>query len=157
MRRGCLPPKDQWFRHRSERPARVECRPALRKTPRHRNKGPQSRRARMIGQLRTVTREMVVSSVCPYVASRLPSIREDDAFHGFIIPSLVFRLINLIFGRARTGFKVNEIMARMPYQAWDHVAYSAITHYHNKEQHERKHRLYRFTLIWRKSWCTGKR
>ena len=27
-------------------------------------------------------------------------------------------------------------MARMPYQAWEHVAYSAITHYHNKKQHE---------------------
>ena len=34
---------------------------------------------------------------------------------------LVFQLIDLIYGTARTWqkFKVNEIMARMPYQAWE--------------------------------------
>jgi ubiquinol oxidase len=57
------------------------------------------------------------------------------------LPALfMFRLIDLIYGRARTWqkFKVNEIMARMPYQAWEHVAYSAITHTHEQEQYARR-------------------
>lgn len=53
---------------------------------------------------------------------------------------LVFRLIDLIYGRARTWqkFKVNEILARMPYQAWEYVAYSAITHTHEQKQYARR-------------------
>ena len=57
------------------------------------------------------------------------------------LPALfMFRLIDLIYGRARTWqkFKVNEIMARMPYQAWEHVAYSAITYTHEQEQYARR-------------------
>lgn len=53
---------------------------------------------------------------------------------------LVFRLIDSIYGRERTWqkFKVNEVTARMPYQAWEHVAYSAITHTHHREQYARR-------------------
>ena len=57
------------------------------------------------------------------------------------LPALfVFRLIDVIYGRVRTWqkFKVNEILARMPYQAWEHVAYSAITHTHEQEQYARR-------------------
>jgi ubiquinol oxidase len=53
---------------------------------------------------------------------------------------LVFQLIDMIYGKARTWqkFKVNEILARMPYQAWESVAYSAITHTHKQEQHAKR-------------------
>jgi hypothetical protein len=39
-------------------------------------------------------------------------------------------LLDLLYGKARTlkKFKVLELVARVPYQAWEQVAYSAITH-----------------------------
>jgi ubiquinol oxidase len=61
--------------------------------------------------------------------------------HRYSWPALlVFRLLDSIYGRARTWqkFKVNEITARMPYQAWEHVAYSAITHSHDHEEYARR-------------------
>jgi hypothetical protein len=38
--------------------------------------------------------------------------------------------MDLVYGRKRTlsKFKVLEIIARVPYQAWEHVAYIAMTH-----------------------------
>ncbi len=44
--------------------------------------------------------------------------------------SALFRLLDLIYGRARTlsKFKVLELVARVPYQSWEQVAYIAITH-----------------------------
>lgn len=52
----------------------------------------------------------------------------------------VFALIDAIYGKRRSWqkFKVNEILARMPYQAWESVAYSAITHTHEDEQYARR-------------------
>jgi demethoxyubiquinone hydroxylase (CLK1/Coq7/Cat5 family) len=42
--------------------------------------------------------------------------------------------MDLFYGRARTlsKFKVLEIVARVPYQAWENVAYIALTHLHGK-------------------------
>jgi len=42
----------------------------------------------------------------------------------------LFILMDLIYGRKKTlsKFKVLEVIARVPYQAWDHVAFIAITH-----------------------------
>jgi len=43
---------------------------------------------------------------------------------------LLFALLDSIYGRARTlsKFKVLELVARVPYQSWEQVAYIAITH-----------------------------
>jgi hypothetical protein len=44
--------------------------------------------------------------------------------------NLLFRSLDLIYGRGRTlsKFKVLELVARVPYQTWEQVAYIAITH-----------------------------
>ena len=56
----------------------------------------------------------------------------------------LFVLLDLIYGRNRSlaKFKVLEVIARVPYQAWEHVAYVAATHVHEqlglaKRIHER--------------------
>ena len=43
---------------------------------------------------------------------------------------LLFVSLNLFYGRKRSlqKFKVLEVIARVPYQAWEHVAYIAMTH-----------------------------
>ena len=43
---------------------------------------------------------------------------------------LLFTFMDVVYGRKRTlsKFKVLEITARVPYQAWEHVAYIAMTH-----------------------------
>ena len=45
---------------------------------------------------------------------------------------LLFVSMDLLYGRKKTlsKFKVLEIIARVPYQAWENVAYVAITHTH---------------------------
>jgi hypothetical protein len=42
----------------------------------------------------------------------------------------LFALLDLVYGRSRTlsKFKVLELVARVPYQSWEQVAYIAITH-----------------------------
>jgi len=49
--------------------------------------------------------------------------------YGFLA-LLLFWTMNLFYGRRRTlsKFKVLEVIARVPYQAWEHVAYIAMTH-----------------------------
>ncbi len=51
--------------------------------------------------------------------------------YGFLSRILFFSM-DLLYGRRRTlsKFKVLEIIARVPYQSWEHVAYIAITHTH---------------------------
>jgi len=46
----------------------------------------------------------------------------------------LFFALRVVYGRARTlsKFKVLELVARVPYQAWEQVAYIAITHVHNR-------------------------
>ena len=49
-----------------------------------------------------------------------------------LLARLLFVSMDLLYGRAKTlaKFRVLEIIARMPYQAWENVAYIAITHAH---------------------------
>jgi len=49
--------------------------------------------------------------------------------YGFLA-KILFVVMDLFYGRKRSWnkFKVLEIIARVPYQAWEHVAYIAITH-----------------------------
>ena len=46
----------------------------------------------------------------------------------------LFALLDVLYGKARTlrKFKVLELVARVPYQAWEQVAYTAITHMHQQ-------------------------
>ncbi|MBA3907114.1 MAG: hypothetical protein H0X35_10585 [Pseudonocardiales bacterium] len=46
----------------------------------------------------------------------------------------LFVLMDIVYGRRRTlsKFKVLEIVARVPYQAWEQVAYIAVTHVHHR-------------------------
>lgn len=49
--------------------------------------------------------------------------------YGFFAKGLFF-LMDLFYGRKKTlsKFKVLEVIARVPYQSWEHVAYIAMTH-----------------------------
>jgi hypothetical protein len=49
-----------------------------------------------------------------------------------LLARLLFVTADFFYGRGKTlsKFKVLEIVARMPYQAWENVAYIAITHTH---------------------------
>ena len=44
--------------------------------------------------------------------------------------ALLFFVMDIIYGRKKniSKFKVLEVIARVPYQAWEHVAYIAMTH-----------------------------
>ncbi len=46
----------------------------------------------------------------------------------------LFAVMDLVYGRRRTlsKFKVLEVVARVPYQAWENVAYVAITHRYSR-------------------------
>ena len=46
----------------------------------------------------------------------------------------LFALLDALYGKKRTlsKFKVLELVARVPYQAWEQVAYIAITHVHER-------------------------
>lgn len=57
------------------------------------------------------------------------------------IPARVlFVLLDLIYGRKRSlaKFKILEVIARVPYQAWEHVAYIAATHVHERLGHAKR-------------------
>src|SRR5438552_8652906 len=47
-----------------------------------------------------------------------------------LLARVLFVTLDLLYGRRRTlsKFKVLEVVARVPYQAWEHVAYIAMTH-----------------------------
>ena len=49
-----------------------------------------------------------------------------------LLARALFRSMDLFYGRKQSvsKFKVLEVIARVPYQAWEHVAYIAITHTH---------------------------
>ncbi len=51
-----------------------------------------------------------------------------------LLAAPLFIAMDILYGRKRTlsKFKVLEIVARVPYQAWENVAYIAITHTHAK-------------------------
>ena len=53
---------------------------------------------------------------------------------------LLFAVLDHVYGQARTlsKFKVIELVARVPYQAWEQVAYIAITHTHDRPDFARR-------------------
>ncbi|MFT5287671.1 MAG: ubiquinol oxidase [Planctomycetota bacterium] len=59
--------------------------------------------------------------------------------YGLLGHALFFSM-DLVYGRKRTlsKFKVLEIVARVPYQAWEHVAYVAMTHKHGEPNFARR-------------------
>ncbi len=59
--------------------------------------------------------------------------------YGFLGRAL-FLGLDLVYGRKRSlsKFKVLEIVARVPYQAWEHVAYVAMTHKHGEPNFARR-------------------
>ncbi len=59
--------------------------------------------------------------------------------YGFLA-SLLFWSLNLFYGRKRSlsKFKVLEVIARVPYQAWENVAYIAMTHTYSKPHFARR-------------------
>jgi ubiquinol oxidase len=52
----------------------------------------------------------------------------------------LFALLDLVYGKSRTlsKFKVLELVARVPYQAWEQVAYIAITHTYSRPDFARR-------------------
>ena len=57
-----------------------------------------------------------------------------------MLARMLFWGMDLFYGRRRTlsKFKVLEVIARVPYQAWEHVAYVAMTHTHEAPQFARR-------------------
>lgn len=51
-----------------------------------------------------------------------------------MLARLLFGAMDLFYGHKRTlsKFKVLEVIARVPYQSWEHVAYIAMTHTYSK-------------------------
>jgi hypothetical protein len=67
-----------------------------------------------------------------------------------LLARLLFLSMDLVYGRKRTlsKFKVLEVIARVPYQAWEHVAYIAMTHTYGEPDFAR--RIYDFVSEARK-------
>ena len=57
-----------------------------------------------------------------------------------LLARLLFVTMDLVYGRARTlsKFKVLEVIARVPYQSWEQVAYVAVTHLHRQPRFARR-------------------
>ena len=57
-----------------------------------------------------------------------------------LLAKVLFAVMDVLYGRSRSWskFKVLEIIARVPYQAWEHVAYIAITHTYKQEDFARR-------------------
>ena len=57
-----------------------------------------------------------------------------------VLARILFTTLDTLYGRKRTlsKFKVLELVARVPYQSWEQVAYIAITHVHNRTRLARR-------------------
>ncbi len=57
-----------------------------------------------------------------------------------LLAKLLFLFMDVFYGQKRTlsKFKVLEVIARVPYQAWEHVAYIAMTHTYGKPHFARR-------------------
>lgn len=57
-----------------------------------------------------------------------------------LLAKTLFATMDLLYGRRRSWskFKVLEVIARVPYQAWEHVAYIAITQQYEHENFARR-------------------
>ncbi len=64
-----------------------------------------------------------------YLAEQQKTLSTPRRNYGFLARMLFF-MMDLFYGRTRSfvKFKVLEVIARVPYQAWEHVAYIAMTH-----------------------------
>lgn len=60
--------------------------------------------------------------------------------HYGLLARMLFFTLDLLYGKKRTlsKFKVLELVARVPYQAWEQVAYIAITHMHGQTNFARR-------------------
>ena len=60
--------------------------------------------------------------------------------YGALARNAVFHYLDLLYGKRRTlsKFKVLELVARVPYQAWEQVAYIAITHVYGQTNFARR-------------------
>ncbi len=67
-----------------------------------------------------------------------------------LLAKILFTGMDLVYGKKRTfsKFKVLEVIARVPYQTWEHVAYIAMTHTYAKPAFAR--RIFEFLLESRK-------
>jgi hypothetical protein len=77
-----------------------------------------------VGTIERLTREALKREQARTLAS--PRMRYGLLAH------LLFVSMDVLYGRRKSlsKFKVLEVIARVPYQAWEHVAYIAITHTH---------------------------
>ena len=59
--------------------------------------------------------------------------------YGLLAAALFFSM-DVVYGKKRnfSKFKVLELIARVPYQAWEHVAYIAMTHTYGKPDFARR-------------------
>jgi len=57
-----------------------------------------------------------------------------------LLATILFVSMDLFYGRKRTlsKFKVLEVIARVPYQSWEHVAYIAMTHTYSRPHFARR-------------------
>ena len=60
--------------------------------------------------------------------------------HYGALARILFVAFDVLYGKQRTisKLKVLELVARVPYQAWEQVAYIAITHVHNRTEFTRR-------------------
>ena len=51
-----------------------------------------------------------------------------------LLAGMLFGTMDLVYGRGKSlsKFKVLEVIARVPYQSWEHVAYIAMTHMYGR-------------------------
>jgi ubiquinol oxidase len=63
------------------------------------------------------------------VASQEHTLQSPRRNHG-LSARLLFAVMDIVYGKPRTleKFRVLELVARVPYQAWENVAYVAVTH-----------------------------
>jgi ubiquinol oxidase len=67
------------------------------------------------------------------VAAQRETLSESRRRYGLPARAL-FRALDVVYGQDRTlsKFKVLELVARVPYQTWEQVAYIAVTHVHER-------------------------
>jgi ubiquinol oxidase len=69
------------------------------------------------------------------VAAQAETLGSSRRRYGLAARAL-FAMMDLVYGTTRTlsKFKVLELIARVPYQSWEQVAYIAVTHVHTRVQ-----------------------
>ena len=57
-----------------------------------------------------------------------------------LLAAILFRSMDIFYGHEKSlsKFKVLEVIARVPYQSWEHVAYIAMTHTYAKPDFARR-------------------